>query len=78
MTDDNLWKAYKKVKANKGAPGVDGITVYELKAHMRRNTMKHLKQMLKDGTYKPQPVKRVAIPKPDGSKRYLRNSACFR
>lgn len=70
IADDNLWKAYKKVKSNKGAPGVDGITVQELKLHMRKHYLA-LKQKLEDGTYTPQPVKRVAIPKPDGSKRYL-------
>lgn len=70
IADDNLWRAYKKVKANKGAPGVDGITVYELESHMRKY-YQALKQKLKDGTYKPQPVRRVPIPKPDGSKRYL-------
>src|SRR5699024_1125567 len=67
---DNLMDAYKRVKKNKGAPGVDGITVDELYGHM----MKYLKQLqrkLADGTYEPQPVKRVTIPKPDGTKRYL-------
>jgi group II intron reverse transcriptase/maturase len=70
IADDNLWKAYKKVKTNKGAPGIDGITVNELESHMRKY-YQALKQKLKDGTYKPQPVTRVPIPKPDGSKRYL-------
>jgi RNA-directed DNA polymerase len=70
ITDDNLWGAYKKVRKNKGAPGVDGITVYQLKGHMEKY-YQQLKRKLKDGTYQPQPVKRVAIPKPDGSKRYL-------
>jgi len=70
IADENLWKAYKKVRANKGAPGIDGITVYELEAHMRKY-YQPLKKRLKDGTYTPQPVKRVPIPKPDGSKRYL-------
>lgn len=70
IADDNLWKAYKKVRKNKGAPGVDGITVYQLKGHMEKY-YQPLKQKLKDGTYQPQPVKRVAIPKTDGSKRYL-------
>jgi len=70
ISDNNLWNAYKRVYANKGAPGVDGITIYELEKHMRKY-YEPLKQKLKDGTYQPQPVKRVAIPKPDGSKRYL-------
>lgn len=70
ITNNNLWKAYAKVKSNKGDPGVDGITVDQLKGHMVKY-FQPLKEKLKDGTYKPQPVKRVAIPKPDGSKRYL-------
>ncbi|MEJ8766107.1 group II intron reverse transcriptase/maturase [Oceanobacillus sp. AG] len=69
-SDDNLWRAYKRVYANKGAPGVDGITVNELESHMLKY-YEPLKQKLKDGTYQPQPVKRVAIPKADGSKRFL-------
>lgn len=70
ISDSNLWKAYEKVRKNKGAPGVDGITVYQLKEHME-TYYRPLKQKLRDGTYQPQPVKRVAIPKADGSKRYL-------
>lgn len=70
IADENLWNAYKKVKSNKGAPGVDGVTVHQLKSHMEKY-YQSLKQKLLDGTYQPQPVKRVAIPKSDGSKRYL-------
>lgn len=70
ISDRNLWSAYEKVFANKGAPGVDGITVYQLKSHMSKY-YEPLKQKLRDGSYQPQPVKRVAIPKSDGSKRYL-------
>jgi len=70
VTNGNLWRAFKKVKENGGAPGVDGITVHELKSHLRKY-FEPLKKKLKDGTYQPQPVKRVAIPKSDGSKRYL-------
>lgn len=70
ISENNLEKAYKKVFSNKGAPGVDGVTVYELKGYMAKY-YKPLKRKLKDGSYQPQPVKRVSIPKPDGSKRYL-------
>lgn len=55
---------------NQGAPGVDGIIVYQLKSHMKEFYIP-LKEKLKNGTYQPQPVKRVAIPKSDGSKQYL-------
>lgn len=70
IANNNLWRAYKKVKENNGAPGVDGITVAQLKSHMKKY-YEPLKRKLKDGTYQPQPVKRVSIPKPDGSKRHL-------
>jgi RNA-directed DNA polymerase len=70
IDDDNLLRACEKVKANKGAPGIDGMTVDELFGHVQKYH-KHLKRKLKDGTYKPLPVKRVEIPKPDGSKRKL-------
>src|SRR5690625_2987444 len=70
ISDGNLWSAYEKVKKNKGAPGIDEITVDELEGHMQKY-YKPLKRKLKDGTYEPQPVKRVAIPKKDGSKRFL-------
>jgi len=70
VTNGNLWRAYKKVKENGGAPGVDGITVHELKSHLWKY-FEPLKIKLRDGTYQPQPVKRVAIPKSDGTKRYL-------
>ncbi|MGJ7923308.1 group II intron reverse transcriptase/maturase [Neobacillus sp. LXY-4] len=70
IDDNNLLLACEKVKANKGAPGIDGMTVDELFAHVTK-FLKHLKRKLKDGTYKPLPVKRVEIPKPDGSKRKL-------
>lgn len=70
VTNGNLWRAFKKVKENGGAPGVDGITVHELKSHLRKY-FEPLQKKLKDGTYQPQPVKRVAIPKSDGGVRYL-------
>ncbi|ONK25095.1 group II intron reverse transcriptase/maturase [Bacillus sp. VT-16-64] len=67
---NNLFNACKKVKANKGAPGVDGMTVEELFGHVAKYR-DHLIRKLKDGSYEPLPVKRVEIPKPDGSKRKL-------
>lgn len=59
---DNLNKAYKKVKSNKGAAGVDGMSVDELLGFLRDN-QKQLIQQIKDGKYKPNPVRRVEIPK---------------
>ena len=59
---DNLNKAYKKVKSNKGAGEVDGMSVDELLGFLRDN-QKQLIQQIKDGKYKPNPVRRVEIPK---------------
>lgn len=59
---DNLNKAYKKVKSNKGAGGVDGMNVDELLSFLRNNR-EQLIQRIKEGKYKPNPVRRVEIPK---------------
>jgi RNA-directed DNA polymerase len=61
----NLQRALKRVKANKGAPGVDGMTVQALRAHLREH-WPAIRVTLLNGTYRPQPVRRVEIPKPDG------------
>jgi RNA-directed DNA polymerase len=62
---ENLKRALKRVKANKGAPGVDGVTVQALPALLREQ-WPSIRDTLLNGTYKPQPVRRVEIPKPDG------------
>lgn len=67
---DNLNRAFKRVKAKKGAPGVDGITVDEIGAYLREN-QKELIERIKRGKYTPDPVRRVEIPKPDGGIRKL-------
>lgn len=66
----NLNRAYKRVKENKGAPGVDGLTVDQLKAHLTRHKESLLKSLL-EGSYEPQAVRKVMIPKPDGGERQL-------
>jgi RNA-directed DNA polymerase len=66
----NLRKALQQVRANKGAPGVDGMTVDELTEYFGRHEAE-LRTQLLDGTYRPQPVRRVEIPKPDGGMRKL-------
>jgi len=66
----NLREAYKRVKANKGSPGVDGMNVAELAGYLREHIGK-IKEQLLEGTYKPGPVKRVEIPKPGGGRRKL-------
>lgn len=62
LTNDNLNKAFKKVKSNKGAGGVDGMDVDELLSYLKDNG-KQLKQQLMEGKYKPNPVRRIEIPK---------------
>jgi RNA-directed DNA polymerase len=66
----NLLRAYRRVRSNKGKPGVDGMTVHEL-AHWLRKNNAALTASLLDGTYRPQPVRGVSIPKPGGGQRQL-------
>ena len=67
---DNLNRAFKRVKANKGAPGTDGISVEETGAYLRKN-QKELIERIRRGKYTPDPVRGVEIPKPDGGIRKL-------
>ena len=62
---DNCEQAMRRVKANKGGPGVDGMTVHELLDYLKRH-WPAIREQLLSGTYQPQPVKRVEIDKPDG------------
>jgi RNA-directed DNA polymerase len=66
----NLKAALKRVRQNKGSPGIDGMTVEDLLAHLRVHWPR-LREELLAGRYRPQPVRRVAIPKPGGGKREL-------
>ena len=67
LSDDNLNEAYKKVKSNKGAGGVDGMDVEELLTYLRKHG-RDLNQQIMDGKYKPNPVRRVEIPKEEKGK----------
>jgi RNA-directed DNA polymerase len=67
---ENLKEALRRVKANKGSPGVDGITVNQLDDYLKQH-WPAIREHLLSGTYKPKPVKRVEIPKPDGGVRKL-------
>ena len=67
---ENVMAAYQRVVRNRGAPGVDGITVDALKAHCQAH-WDRIRQELLEGRYQPQPVRKVAIPKPEGGKRLL-------
>lgn len=70
VDSNNIMLAVKKVQKNKGKPGVDGMTVDELDLHMKE-FYPHIIRKLREGTYKPQPVKRVEIPKDNGGIRLL-------
>ena len=70
VSKDNLNAAYLQVVRNKGAAGVDGMTVEELGAYLAENG-ENIRKQLRTRKYKPQPVRRVEIPKPDGGTRNL-------
>ena len=67
---ENLNRAFKRVKANKGAPGVDGMTIDETLQWLRGHNHE-LTERISRGKYTPKPVRRVEIPKPDGGMRKL-------
>lgn len=69
----NLNEAFKRVKANKGSHGIDGMTVDELLQYLKENG-ETLRQSILDGKYRPNPVRRVEIPKENGKK--FGNSDC--
>ncbi len=70
LSKQNMLKALRRVEKNKGAPGRDNLTVESLKPYLRQNRLSIREQLLK-GDYKPQPVLRVEIDKPNGGKRLL-------
>lgn len=70
LEGENLKRALAQVKRNKGAPGIDGMTVDQLGVYLKAH-WPNIRAQLVTGTYRPQPVKRVEIPKPDGRKRLL-------
>ncbi len=67
---DNMWAALIRVEQNKGAPGVDGMGVEDLRSHLKTH-WEATREALLAGTYEPKPVRRVEIPKPDGGMRLL-------
>ena len=70
LSDENIRLAKNRVYANKGASGVDGVTVQELDEYMSKNWTS-IKQQIRERKYRPQPVLRVEIPKPNGGVRKL-------
>jgi len=67
---DNLRRALRQVRRNQGAPGIDGMSVDALPDHLRHH-WPDIRTSIEAGRYRPQPVRRVEIPKPDGRKRML-------
>jgi len=67
---ENLLQALRRVKSNKGSPGIDEMKVGELPGYLKQH-WPAIREQLLSGTYRPQPVRRVEIPKPDGGVRKL-------
>jgi RNA-directed DNA polymerase len=70
LTRENLQRAWKRVRANKGAAGIDGLDIDQTAAHLR-TAWRIIRDQLLSGTYRPMPVRRVMIPKPGGGEREL-------
>ncbi|CAB1369931.1 Retron-type reverse transcriptase [Denitratisoma oestradiolicum] len=70
LASDNLRTAWNRVKANKGAPGIDGVTIEDFPAYLRTH-WEDIRHQLETGRYRPSAVRRVEIPKDDGGKRLL-------
>jgi RNA-directed DNA polymerase len=73
---ENLKAAWRRVKANKGNPGVDGMTVIGIKDYLKQH-WPAIREQLLSGTYEPKPVRRVEIAKPDGGVRKLAQVSNF-
>ena len=70
LARENMQQAWKRVRANKGAAGIDGLEIDQT-AERLRSQWPRIREQLLQGTYRPQPVRRVTIPKPDGGEREL-------
>lgn len=70
LARENMQRAWKRVKANDGAAGVDGLNISQTQEYLKQ-VWPGIRQQLEEGTYRPSSVRRVGIPKPDGSEREL-------
>lgn len=70
LSPANMQRAWRRVKSNRGAPGIDGLRIEDFPAYAREH-WPAIRQTLSDGRYQPQPVRRVTIPKPGGGERAL-------
>jgi RNA-directed DNA polymerase len=77
VASENLRKAWRQVKANQGAPGVDGMTIEEFPAFAREHWVS-IRQAVRDETYQPSPVRRTEIPKRHGQGKRLLGSPTVR
>jgi len=71
--NQNVVRALERVERNGGAPGIDGMTVEELRPYLREHWLE-IRKTLDEQTYKPEPVRRVEIPKPDGGGEAVRDT----
>jgi len=71
LQTDNILSAWKRVRANKGAAGIDGMPIDDFPAWAKAGNWKRIMAELRSGQYQPSPVRRVEIDKPDGGKRQL-------
>jgi len=76
LSPENLGRALRRVRANAGAPGVDGMTTEELVPWLREHCAA-VREALDAGTCRPSPVRRVVIPKPGGGERLLGVPTCL-
>ena len=67
LSRENMMRAYKRVVANKGASGVDGITTEEVREYLIEH-WEEIREQIRNRKYKPQPVRRVEIPKPNANR----------
>jgi len=73
---ENLRTALKRVESNKGAAGIDGMEVKDLSGYLKAHWLE-VREALESGKYRPSPVRRVEIPKPDGGVRQLGIPTCW-
>ena len=76
LSPQNLGRALRRVEANRGAPGVDGMTTGQLRPWLHEHWVQ-VRKALDAGSYQPSPVRRVVIPKPGGGERLLGVPTCL-